>query len=108
MKNINTKTKYFIYARKSSEAEDRQVASIGDQVEELTKVARDARLEVVEIFQEAKSAKAPGRPVFNKMIERIHKGEVQGIICWKLDRLARNPIDGGTISWMLQSNNIKH
>jgi DNA invertase Pin-like site-specific DNA recombinase len=42
------------------------------------------------------------------MIERIFKGEAQGVLCWKLDRLARNPIDGGQISWLLQQGNIKH
>jgi len=42
------------------------------------------------------------------MLERIHKGEAEGILTWKLNRLARNPIDGGQISWMLQQNIIKH
>ena len=103
------KIKYFLYARKSSEAEDRQVASIDSQINELTKIAKRDNLEIMGTpLSESQSAKAPGRPVFNKMIERIHKGEAQGIICWKLDRLARNPIDGGGISWMLQEGIIKH
>ena len=42
------------------------------------------------------------------MIERISKVEAQRIICWKLDRLARNPVDSGTISWMLQQGKIQH
>src|SRR3989344_3576965 len=42
------------------------------------------------------------------MIERIYKGEAQGILCWKLDRLARNPVDGGNINWMLQQGVIQH
>ncbi len=104
----NEKIKYFLYARKSSEAEDRQVASIDSQINELTKIARRDNLEIVAILSESQSAKAPGRPVFNKMIDRIHKGEAQGIICWKLDRLARNPVDGGSINWMLQQGIIKH
>ncbi len=104
----NTPTKYFLYARKSSEAEDRQAASIQAQVDELMKVAHDANLEIVEIFEESQSAKKPGRPVFNEMLERIYKGEAGGIICWKLDRLARNPIDGGNISWALQQGTISH
>ncbi|MDD5156177.1 MAG: recombinase family protein, partial [Candidatus Omnitrophica bacterium] len=41
-------------------------------------------------------------------LTRIEQGEAQGIICWKLDRLARNPIDGGQISWFLQKNIIQH
>lgn len=100
--------KYFLYARKSSEGEDRQVASIPSQIEELQKLARQLNLPIEAILTEEKSAKAPGRPVFTKMIENIHGGKAQGIICWKLDRLARNPVDGGTISWMLQQGIIKH
>lgn len=91
-----------MYARKSSEAEDRQVASIEAQMDELKKLARENNLVVAGTFTESKSAKQPGRPVFNQMLERVNKGEANGIICWKLDRLARNPVDGGQISWMLQ------
>ncbi|MFC1630250.1 recombinase family protein [Patescibacteria group bacterium] len=108
MKQKTTKINYFLYARKSSESEDRQVASIESQIKELTKIARRDGLKIVEVLSESQSAKAPGRPVFNKMVERINNDEAQGIICWKLDRLARNPIDGGSISWMLQQGIIKH
>jgi site-specific DNA recombinase len=106
--NQNNKIKYFVYARKSSEAEDKQVASIDAQIEELTKLARSENLEIVKVFSEAQSAKAPGRPVFNEVIQGIYNKEAHGIICWKLDRLARNPVDGGTINWMLQQGVIQH
>ena len=53
------------------------------------------------------SAKIPGRPVFNEMMARIQRGEARGILCWKLDRLARNPVDGGQISWLLQQGTIQ-
>ncbi len=105
----NQHIKYFIYARKSSESEDRQMASVDDQINELKKLAKENDLDVVDIISESKSAKNPiGRVHFNKMLERIHKGEAQGIICWKLNRLARNPIDGGQISWMIQQGAIQH
>jgi site-specific DNA recombinase len=100
--------KYFLYARKSSENEDRQTASIPSQIEELKRLASQFELPIAAILTEEQSAKAPGRPIFTKMIEDIHRGIAQGIICWKLDRLARNPVDGGTISWMLQQSLIKH
>ena len=108
MKNKEEKIKYFIYARKSSESEDRQVQSIQDQVDELEKLAKNNDLTVVNIFSESKSAKAPDRPIFNEMLERIKNGEANGILCWKLNRLARNPIDGGNISWMLQEGLIQY
>ena len=108
MKQEESKIKYFLYARKSSEAEDRQVASIEAQVDELTKIAKQENLKVSKVFRESRSAKAPGRPLFAQIMERIQQGEAQGILCWKLDRLARNPIDGGQISWLLQQGVIKH
>lgn len=82
--------------------------SVESQVDELKKIAAQERLDIIGILTEAKSAKAPGRPIFNAMLERLHGGEAQGVLCWKLDRLARNPIDGGQINWMLQQNIIKH
>jgi site-specific DNA recombinase len=103
---INPPVTYFLYARKSSEAEDRQAASIDAQKDELLKIAKDQGLKVLEILEESQSAKKPGRKVFNSMLERIYKGEANGILCWKLDRLARNPVDGGQISWMLQQSAI--
>ncbi len=84
------------------------MASIDSQIVELTKLAQENGLEISGIFKESKSAKAPGREVFSEMMQRIEKGEADGIICWKLNRLARNPIDGGKISWMLQQGIVKH
>jgi site-specific DNA recombinase len=100
--------KYFIYCRKSSEAEDRQVLSIDSQTAELKKIADKLNLNIAELFTESRSAKAPGRPVFKKMVQKINQGKASGVICWKLDRLARNPIDGGQIIWLLQKGIIKH
>ena len=100
--------KYFLYARKSTDVEDKQVLSIEAQLAELRALAKSEGLEISDEFVEKKTAKMPGRPVFNEMIRRIQKSEAQGIVCWKLDRLARNPVDGGQISWMLQQNIIQH
>ena len=99
---------YFLYARKSTDTEDMQVLSIEAQLAELRALARREGLEIAEEFVEKKSAKMPGRPVFNEMMARIQKGDAQGIICWKIDRLARNPVDGGQVQWLLQSGIIAH
>ena len=60
--------KYFVYCRKSTKEEDRQMLSIDAQLRKLKEFALREKLDIVEIFTESKSAKAPGRPVFNKML----------------------------------------
>ena len=99
--------KYIIYARKSTESEDRQIQSIDDQVNYLTSLAKDRDLEIVKVFTESKSAKKPGRPVFNEAMQFIQSGKADAILAWKIDRLCRNPIDAGNIQWMLQEAAIK-
>ncbi len=102
------KYSYFLYARKSSENEDRQVQSIDDQINRLTELAGNLNIEIKEVYIEAKSAKKPyNRPVFSEMLARIEKGDADGILCWQINRLSRNPIDSGSISWMLQQSILK-
>jgi site-specific DNA recombinase len=99
--------KHFIYSRKSSEDDDRQALSIVAQLSELATIAETERLSVVETLSESKSAKEPGREVFNEMLRRIEAGEANAILTWKLDRLARNFDDGGRIIGMLQRGVIQ-
>ena len=99
---------YFLYARKSTDVEDKQVLSIEGQLAELRTIAKRENLHIAQEFVEKQSAKKPGRPVFNDMLRRIERGEAQGIVCWKIDRLARNPVDGGQIQWLLQQDVIRH
>ncbi|PIT95305.1 hypothetical protein COT98_00310 [Candidatus Falkowbacteria bacterium CG10_big_fil_rev_8_21_14_0_10_39_9] len=108
MDNKTKTIKYFLYARKSTDEEDRQITSIADQIREMKKLAHDRGLNIIEIFEESKSAKNVGRPVFNEMLGRINKGEATGIICWKADRLARNMVDGGNLINMLQNGVLEH
>ncbi len=92
---------YIIYCRKSTESAERQVLSIEAQERELLEVAKKQGLRVVKVFKESMSAKDEGRPVFMEMIKFIKGGKAQGVLVWKLDRLARNFVDAGLIMDML-------
>ncbi len=92
------KIKYCLYARKSTESEERQVLSIDSQVKEMLQIAERDNLEIVEIRRESHSAKNSGqRPVFNELLEDIKKEQFNGILTWAPDRLSRNAGDLGSL-----------
>lgn len=105
---IEMTEKYIFYKRKSSDSEDKQILSLDSQ----DRIIRESILgfssfDISANYQESMSAKAPGRPKFNQMCEKLENGEAQYIICWQLNRLARNPVDGGRIIWLVQNFGIK-
>ncbi len=100
------KPKYFLYARKSTEDDDHQIMSIEAQLFELREFARRENLEILAEFTESKSAKKPGREVFNEMITLIEASEGVGILAWHPDRLARNSVDGGKVIYLVDTGKI--
>ena len=94
---------YFIYARKSTDDEERQILSIDAQLDELRMLAAKEKLEVVREYVESQTAKKPGRPIFNEMLKAIQRGEAQAILAWHPDRLARNSVDGGRLIYDLDT-----
>lgn len=111
MYNKNLKNlRYRLYARKSTDTEDRQVQSLEDQVRYMQGKAKEMGLKIIgKPITESKSAKRPNnRPLFSAMLEEIEEGKIDGIICWKVDRLSRNPTDSGRIQQLLQDEKIQH
>lgn len=90
--------RYCLYARKSTEAEDKQALSIESQIKEMQAPAARERLNVVEIKREAHSSKEAGqREIYNQMLAEIRAGKYNGILTWAPDRLARNAGDLGSV-----------
>ena len=104
---MNQTKKFFLYARKSTDEAERQVLSIEAQLTEVREFAQKENLSIAQEFIETKSAKKPGRDVFEKMISGIEKGEALGILAWHPDRLARNAVDAGRIINLLDTGKLE-
>lgn len=99
--------KYCLYARKSSEAEERQALSIDSQVNEMLVLAQRENLNIVDMYRESHSAKDCGqRPVYNKLLLDIREGKFDGILVWHPDRLARNAGDLGAVVDLLDQKKL--
>lgn len=99
--------RYCLYARKSSEAEEKQALSIDSQIKEMLTIAQRDNLNVVEMYRESHSAKDCGqRPVFNQLLTDIREGRFNGIIVWHPDRLSRNAGDLGAIVDLLDQKKL--
>src|SRR3989339_182033 len=102
---IPVKVKYCLYARKSTESEERQVLSIDSQIKEMLQLADREGLEVITMKRESHSAKETGqRPVFNEIVEELKQGKFNGILTWAPDRISRNAGDLGKIVDLMDGN----
>ena len=91
-------TKYVLYARKSTESEEKQVLSIDSQIKEMLQLAEREGLEIVAMKRESHSAKETGcRPVFNEIVQELYDEKYNGILTWAPDRISRNAGDLGKI-----------
>ncbi|MBP7898439.1 recombinase family protein, partial [Candidatus Gracilibacteria bacterium] len=95
---IAVKVRYVLYARKSTEQDEKQALSIESQVKEMLAIAERENLEIVDIRREAHSAKDSGqRPVFKEILEDVRRERFNGILVWHPDRLSRNAGDLGSV-----------
>ncbi len=106
--SIPVRVKYCLYARKSTEQEDKQILSIDSQIKEMEMLAKAENLEIVVIKQESHSAKEAGqRPVFNEIVEEIKQKKFDGILTWAPDRISRNAGDLGRIVDLMDQGLLK-
>lgn len=96
------------YARKSSTDDGKQVLSIEAQLAAISDMAKSMGLKKYRVFTDTGTAHKPfNRPEFMKMIQLIGEGEIQGLLTWKADRLARNMVEGGPIIHSLQIGTLQ-
>lgn len=98
---------YIAYARKSSEADDRQALSIESQLAELHKLASTRHVSIAQTFTEQKSAKAPGRIEFGKVVALVESGKANALLVWNSDRLARNSVDSGRLIYLFDIGKLQ-
>lgn len=98
MTEAQSNLKYCLYARKSTEGDEKQALSIDSQIKEMSQIAERENLAVTEIRRESHSAKESGaRPIFEELVKDIDSGIFDGIITWAPDRLSRNAGDLGKL-----------
>lgn len=104
-----TPLKYCLYARKSSESDERQAMSIDSQLAEMRTLAKLQQLDVVFELEESHSAKESGkRPEYMRMLEGIRNGEYNAVLTWAPDRLSRNAGDLGAIVDLMDQGKLLH
>lgn len=101
------KLKYCLYARKSTESDERQALSIDSQVKEMLQIAEKENLEIIDIRRESKSAKdSDKRPVFKEILSDISEERFNAILTWAPDRLSRNAGDLGSLVDLMDSKKL--
>lgn len=101
--------KYCLYARKSSESDERQAMSIDGQIKEMLQIAKREKIDIVETITESHSAKeSTQRPEFNRLLDSVHQGKFNAILTWAPDRLSRNAGDLGRIVDLMDQGKLSH
>jgi len=108
MNEQTTSARYCLYARKSTESDERQTMSIDSQIKEMSALAEKEGLSIKDIRRESFSAKTSGtREVFNRLLLDIYDGKFNGIFTWAPDRLSRNADDLGRLVDLMDQNKLQ-
>lgn len=100
--------KYALYARKSTESDERQAMSIDSQVKEMMAVAEREGITVQAIKRESHSAKQSAtRPIFLELVEDLRTGKYDALLTWAPDRLSRNAGDLGALVDLMDAGKLQ-
>ncbi len=107
VQQLPTVPRYIMYCRKSSESDERQIQSLPDQITSLTNLVKGQGMNLVgEALQESRTAKIPGRPVFEQLIQMIENGKANSIVLLNPSRLSRNTVDTGRVIYMMDQGKL--
>ena len=96
------KRKVIAYIRVSTEEQAKHGFSIEAQKQVLRDYAKGNDLVIAEEFVETESAYKPGRPGFRDMLALLkRRRDLTGVLCYKIDRIARNLQDYSALTEMM-------
>lgn len=97
-----SKTPCLTYSRVSSDEQRQKGYSLDFQYKEEIQYCQARGLVSVKHFTESHTAKKPGRPQFNEMLDYAHKNKIKDLVFLKNDRASRNPVDSAALSYMAE------
>ena len=98
--------KAVIYARYSSSGQREE--SIEGQLRDCHEYAKKEGLIIVgEYVDKAMTGRSDKRPDFQRMLRDSERGIFEAVICWKMDRFARNRYDSAMYKYKLKKNGVR-
>ena len=95
-----------IYARYSSSGQREE--SIEGQLRDCHEYAKKNGMIIVgEYIDKALTGKTDKRPDFQRMMRDCERGVFKAVICWKMDRFARNRYDSAMHKYKLKKNGVR-
>lgn len=95
-----------IYARYSSHSQ--RDASIEQQVADIEAYCRLNNLRIVKVYADRHlTGTNDRRPQFQQMLKDAAHGKWRYVVCWKVDRFARNRYDSATYKYRLKRHDVR-
>ena len=94
--------KAVLYTRVSSDEQKKKGFSLDYQEKHGREYALKHGLNIVKVFSESYTAKKPGRPAFNDMLQFVRKNKIEHLIFLKSDRASRNGVDSSALVYMAE------
>ena len=91
-----------LYTRVSSDEQRKTGYSLDFQRKQGEEYAKKNNLKIVKIYSESFTAKKPGRPLFNEMLDFCKRNKIRHLIFLKSDRASRNGVDSAHLVYIAE------